>query len=129
MIKLIIKGSLPNLNNYIDACRNNKYGAASLKKMVEHKLIFEFKAQLKEPLKEKYHIQIKWYERDRKRDPDNIAFAKKFILDALVKGGLLRNDGWNEIAGFTDEFYVDKSKPRIEVYIKEVQNAQGKQKT
>lgn len=60
-------------------------------------------------------IKFEWYERNRKRDKDNIAFAKKFILDALVKSHVLKNDGWNEIEGFSDEFFVDPKNPRIEV--------------
>lgn len=46
-----------------------------------------------------------------------IAFAKKFILDALVGAGVLRGDGWKHISGFTDRFKVSKEDPRIEVEI------------
>lgn len=51
---------------------------------------------------------------------DNIAFAKKFILDALVKKGVLKDDGWKWVKGFTDEFFVDKKNPRVEVEMEEV---------
>lgn len=63
-----------------------------------------------------------WYEPNRRRDKDNVSgYGRKIIQDALVKGGYLRNDGWNEIAGFSDDFCVDKKNPRIEVYIDEVE--------
>ena len=42
------------------------------------------------------------------------------IQDALVKSGLLQNDGWKEIISFSDEFYVDPDNPRIEVEIEVV---------
>lgn len=42
-----------------------------------------------------------WIEPDRARDKDNIAFARKFIQDSLVKFGYLRNDGWKHILGFS----------------------------
>ena len=59
-----------------------------------------------------------WYEKDRRRDKDNIcAFGRKVIQDALVKARFLRNDGWKNIAGFEDRFYVDKDKPRVVVEI------------
>jgi len=62
-----------------------------------------------------------WYERTKRRDKDNIAFAKKFVQDALVKAGVLQGDGWAYIQGFTDNFDVDPAKPRIEVRITEIQ--------
>ena len=59
--------------------------------------------------------------KNRKRDLDNIsAFAHKVIQDGLVQCGLLANDGWKNIVGYSDDFYVDKDNPRIEVTIREV---------
>ena len=52
-------------------------------------------------------MRYTWIEQNRKRDKDNIAFAKKFIQDALRLAGILKNDGWAEIAGFSDDFQVD----------------------
>ena len=63
-----------------------------------------------------------WYEKNQRRDKDNIAFAKKFILDALQEMKILKNDGWAEVAGFEDRFYVDKHNPRVEVEIYEEGN-------
>lgn len=120
--KLIIPGVLPGLNEYINAERRNKYQAAQIKKQIEHLIISLCRTQLNgvkisNPVK----IYYTWLEPNRKRDKDNIAFAKKFIQDGLVKAGVLKNDGWNEIEGFTDEFDVDKNKPRIIVDIEEVE--------
>ena len=42
------------------------------------------------------------------------------LQDALVKSGVLQGDGWKHIVGFSDEFYIDKENPRIEVEIREV---------
>lgn len=62
-----------------------------------------------------------WYEKNRRRDLDNISsFGRKVIQDALVKSGVLKNDGWKEIISFSDEFYVDPDNPRIEVEIEVV---------
>ena len=71
-------------------------------------------------------VQIKYcfYEPNRKRDLDNISgVAHKFIQDALVKCKVIENDGWNNITGFSDHFYVDRQNPRIEVTIIEVGGA------
>ncbi|WP_418294417.1 hypothetical protein [Megasphaera massiliensis] len=64
---------------------------------------------------DKAYIKFHWVEKNKRRDKDNIAFAKKFILDALQEMGILQNDGWSEILGFSDTFDVDKDNPRIEV--------------
>ena len=51
---------------------------------------------------------------------DNISsFGRKVIQDALVDCGVLKNDGWKNISGFTDMFFVDSQNPRIEVILKE----------
>lgn len=65
-------------------------------------------------------LVFSWYEPNKKRDKDNIAFAKKFILDSLVKSRILQGDGWKYVDGFSDKFYVDKNSPRVEVEMLEV---------
>ncbi|MBO5840087.1 MAG: RusA family crossover junction endodeoxyribonuclease [Methanobrevibacter sp.] len=61
-----------------------------------------------------------WYEPNRKRDLDNISsYGRKVIQDALVHCGVIHNDGWKQILGFYDRFYVDRKEPRIEVVILE----------
>ena len=61
-----------------------------------------------------------WVEPNRNRDKDNVAFAKKFVQDGLVKAGVLVNDGWAQVEGFTDNFVVDKHHPRVEIELVEV---------
>ena len=41
-----------------------------------------------------------WREKNKKRDPDNVIGATKWIFDALVKHGRMRADGWRQVAGF-----------------------------
>ena len=66
-------------------------------------------------------MRYRWYEKDRRRDLDNVSsFGRKVIQDALVQTHILKNDGWKEIIGFSDEFFVDARNPRIEVEIEEV---------
>lgn len=68
------------------------------------------------------YMTYRWYEPDRRRDLDNISsFGRKVIQDALVHTKVIKNDGWKEITGFRDEFYVDSKNPRIEVEIKVVE--------
>ncbi len=53
-------------------------------------------------------VRFEWHERTKKRDADNIASAKKFILDALVKGGVLEDDSRKYVKGFYDVIVDDK---------------------
>lgn len=120
--KLTIPGLLPGLNEYIEAERSykGKYKASAMKKQAENVIGYMIKTQLRGvhftgPVVIKYT----WVEPNRKRDKDNIAFAKKFVQDALVRMGVLDNDGWKHIEYFTDAFAVDAKNPRVEVVIEE----------
>lgn len=116
---LLIMGSLPSLNEYTRACRGNKYAGASMKKAAEEIISYNIEQQLKEPFKGKVKLAFRWYCKDKRQDLDNICFAKKFILDALVSSGIIEADGWRCVVGFTDEFFLDKDNARIEVDIHE----------
>lgn len=48
-------------------------------------------------------VRFHWIEINRRRDPDNFIFAKKFVLDGMVKAGMIPKDGWSHIAGFGGE--------------------------
>lgn len=69
-------------------------------------------------IKKPVRMEYRWYEPNRKRDLDNISsWGRKVIQDALVKCRVIENDGWKQITGFSDSFYLDKKNPRIEVSI------------
>lgn len=118
-----ISGRLTSLNEYTLQTRANKYAGARIKKENEAKVkqaALCSQSMNSANISGKVHITFKWYEKNRRRDLDNIAFAKKFIQDALVSLGYLQGDGWQHIVSFTDEFFIDKENPRIEVFISEV---------
>lgn len=118
---LTIQGRLMALNEYTQNCRNNRYLGAKAKKNTQEHIKREIRANKGiTACAGKVFIDFHWYEPNMKRDKDNVAFAKKFILDALVEEGILTSDGWRVIDGFADHFYVDKKEPRVEVEIKEV---------
>lgn len=53
-------------------------------------------------------LKFEWHEKTKRRDADNIASAKKFILDALVKNGVLKDDSRKYVKGFYDLIIDDK---------------------
>ena len=65
-------------------------------------------------------IGFTWIEPDRKRDIDNIAAGKKYILDALVGLGVLKDDSWKYVKGFLPEYFeADKNNWGVRVRIEE----------
>lgn len=119
-----ILGRLPSLNDYTKANRGNIYAGATMKKNAEMQIIsaiYEYLPNVR--IKAPVRLNFRWVEPKNNRDLDNICFAKKFILDALVKSEVLQGDSQKYVKGFTDTFDLDRENPRIEVEIIEVENA------
>lgn len=97
---------LPSLNDYVRICRGNYHGANNLKQKLEHDigLFLRDLPTFESPVT----IKFLWVEENKRRDLDNIAFAKKFILDALQKSGKLKNDNRKFVVGFSDDFDYQK---------------------
>lgn len=93
---------LPSLNQYISACRANRFEAAVMKKDIETKM-FPYIYKI-ERIEKPVIIEFEWVEENRRRDLDNVAFGKKFVLDALVRFGKLPNDNQQYVKGFSDRF-------------------------
>lgn len=120
--RLVIPGRLPGLNEYIAVERRNRHAAAAMKKDVQRTINREITAQLRRRrIKGRVFMRYLWVEKNKRRDKDNIAFARKFIQDSLVACQVLENDGWANIDGFRDEFEVDNKNPRVEVTITEIE--------
>lgn len=121
MIIFTIHQKLPSLNEFIEANRTSALVGARMKKTNQTYCEWDIRSQLKgvqarEPVK----LRFAFYEENQKRDMDNISgFAHKVIRDALVCQNVIQNDGWKNIAGYTDDFYVTNGKPMIEVIILE----------
>lgn len=93
---------LPSLNDYVRVCRANAFQASKFKKDLERDIGYYIQKLPKfdNPIKIHFH----WIEGNKRRDLDNIAFSKKFILDAMVKAGKLKDDNRRFVTAFTDTF-------------------------
>lgn len=110
-----IDGRLPSLNEYTRVNRRNRYEANKLKQKSQMDISIAIKNAHIKPIDEPIMLFIKWYEKDAKRDVDNIISAKKFILDALVNECVLKDDGRKYVKQCFDIVATDKENPRIEV--------------
>lgn len=120
--KLILPITLPSLNDYQYACRSHfSKGAEMKKKNIRIVSAYIYQQLRNVKITDKVKIDYIWYEKNPKRDLDNISsFGRKVIQDALVENKVLANDGWHNISGFSDTFYIDSQNPRIEVIITKV---------
>ena len=116
-MKITIPGELTDLNNYTNANRSNKFAGSKIKKENTEAVAWIAKQHKDEELTFPVDFIFTWYVPNKRKDKDNIAFAKKFILDGLVEAGILPNDGWNYVGNWTEEVLVDKENPRVEVEI------------
>jgi hypothetical protein len=67
-------------------------------------------------------VHIMWHEKKgSRRDPDNVAAAKKFILDGIVKAGVIPNDSHKWICKTVDMYKYNQDKYLVEVFLEEVE--------
>lgn len=123
MIEITIGQELMDLNNYVNAERSNRFKASKIKKeqteivaaSIRKAMVAGISVSEKDfPLDFEFH----WYMKNKRKDKDNIVFAKKFLFDGMISSGFIENDGWKEVGSFKDTVLVDKDNPRVEMKIK-----------
>ena len=113
------------LNEYINTERRNKYAAAKIKDKLTNEVAWQCKSKRCHKPTGKVDMIFKWHVKGR-HDSDNIAFAKKFVLDGMVQAGLLENDSSKFVRHLADYIYRDvKNKldgDYVEVYWEEIKD-------
>lgn len=122
--KFVIQGRLDGLNEYTKANRGNRYAGNKMKKDNESKVFLGIitaieSGTLKGAKRYPISLRIVWYEKDARRDIDNITFATKFILDTMVHFQIIQDDSQKYVKSIQHDVLVDKENPRIEVYMDE----------
>lgn len=114
----VILAKLPSLNDYILACRSNRYKGAQFKRNVEDIIGWNIRQAIAKkmlhPTSDPLIVNFVWHEKTKRRDADNIASAKKYILDAMQRQGVIPNDSRKYIKGFTDAI-IDDVEDYVEV--------------
>lgn len=118
-----INKKLPSLNEYINVCRRNKYQAAQYKRDIEEAIGWEItyaksKGTLT-PTANPIVVHFEWHEKTKRRDADNIASAKKYILDAMQKYSVIPNDNRRYVKGFHDSI-IDSDRDYVVVKLIEL---------
>ena len=117
---MVVEGRFPSLNDFISAERANRHVGAKMKRRETDRARAAAVAAGMPRFVGPVSVRFLWVERDRRRDLDNVAFAKKFVLDGLVEAGVLEDDGQRHVAALQDTFEVDPARPRVVVEVEDV---------
>jgi hypothetical protein len=115
---LIIEIELPDFNSIVKHAKKHWSKYSQPKKGYDAFVADCARKQLKPIKRYPVDFTFHWYCKDKRKDKDNIAVGKKFILDGLIKAKIIPNDNWQYVGNFSDKFYVDKHNPRVEVVIR-----------
>ena len=116
-----IPGRLPGLNEIVDSARAHWSKGRDQKKEFTS-LCGQYVIASQVPFfLDPVTIRFDWYEKDMRRDLDNITAGAKFILDALVNTRRLRNDTRRWVRSISHGFPdPDKTNPRVGITIETV---------
>jgi Holliday junction resolvase RusA-like endonuclease len=121
---LWIPGPLPGLNDVINAKRSRWGGQAdgysAMKKKWNQKIALAARAAGLRPV-EAAHFTYEIREVNKRRDPSNLVSAVlKLCEDGLQAAGVLTNDGWKQVLGYTVRWCVSPN-PGVMVVIEDVE--------
>lgn len=113
-----IQGQLATLNDHDAANRGNKFIGAKLKR--EQTELVAYQVMGKPKITKPCFVTFHWFYSSR-HDYDNIAFAKKYALDGMIKAGILPNDNQSWVLGFSDDFTkVEKGQEKLLIEVEEI---------
>ena len=109
-ITFFLDFQLPTLNEMIRTARGNKYAAAAQKKKYTDLVAMEIMVQTMCPYFDAISLDITWIETKKKRDPDNVFAAVKFILDGIKASDIVDDDDRDHVASITNRIVVSDSR-------------------
>ncbi len=126
MNKLFLNMPFISLNEYINAERSNKQHAAKIKKQQTNSVYYLTRSQRFKLEPKKYDVIFTWFKPDRRKDNDNACFGKKFILDGIVKAGVLPSDNDRYIGDFKHIFIIDRSREYVSCIVEFIEHIELK---
>ena len=110
------------LNNYIALERGHRMQASAVKNQETTLVMAIAREQGWEPLDMVWPVKANfmWIRPDALTDMDNIAFSAKFVLDGLVRSGILPDDDHSVVVGMEHWYVVDGREPGLLVWFESV---------
>lgn len=109
------------MNEYTESNRSNPRKGNRVKHREQLIVNMAIRNARLTPIDKPVIVCIRWYEKDNRRDIDNVTAAKKFIMDSLVEMKVLKDDSRQYVKQIYDCVKTDTKNPRIEVELIEVQ--------
>ena len=100
------------MNETVAKNRANRYLGAKFKSDIEEAIGWDIKQALTTKTLKRVtapcEIYIEWHEATMRRDADNIHSSVKFVMDAMVKNGILQNDSRRYVRQIHHKIVDDK---------------------
>lgn len=109
-LTLFLDFPLPTLNEMMRTARGNKFASAAQKKKYTDLVAVEMMVQTELPHFEAISLDITWIETKKKRDPDNVFSAVKFLMDGIVAAGIIDDDDRDHVASIINRIAVSDSR-------------------
>jgi hypothetical protein len=103
----VIKGKFATLNEHDGANRSNRFMGAKLKHDMTDMVAWQLTG--KPTITAPCIPAFEWLIHSR-ADYDNIGFARKYVLDGMVKSGVLPDDNQKWVRGFGGEIFTHVEK-------------------
>ena len=111
------------LNKYIEQERKHRILASKLKKQTEAQIAIDIRQAMVDGVAFQWPVNgltFVWYLPNMRIDPDNWAFTRKFIFDAMrrttVRGqAFMPGDTIKHVDRWQDIFKIDRENPRLEI--------------
>ena len=120
--ELWVPGPLPGQNEIIKAAKSGRgkgNAYARMKSQWSATVQAQARSQRLQKVPGRVSIDLYWVEPTRKRDPDNVHAAVKFVLDGLVAAGLIDSDAQRTISRITHHPIEIHREPGVAVVIEE----------
>lgn len=109
-----IDGKLPGFIDYVRAVKTSPQAEEKLASKASEIITWQLGRLFK--IKTPCFIQFQWIEKTTRRNKESVAFAKKYIIDALQKSEKL-SGGTNSLTGFSDTFTYDTRRYGVKLTI------------
>jgi hypothetical protein len=107
MGQIEVQGALPGLNEYLAAYGRSRYIAGKLKREATDLVAWQVKGIV--AIDRPAHYTFTWHVRNKRKDPDTIASAVKYIFDGLVIAGKLPDDTMQWVLSISHKFIIDSN--------------------
>ena len=112
-----ISGRMTGANEYIRELNSDRNAGNRIKRRETDRAAWSARAAHMPTFFRPVQVSFLWVEPNRRRDLDNVAFAKKFVLDGLVRAQVIANDTAACVTALHDRFAYDREHPRVEVTV------------